>query len=70
MGYFSHSVLANKQKFLIKIEKTCQLWNFEIDLKSGYKVVNFTTPNLIIFFNYDKKFVFVSQNCVGKIPHK
>ena len=31
MGYFSHSVLVNKHKFLIKIEKYYQILNFEID---------------------------------------
>ena len=32
--------------------------------------VNFKIPQLTIFFNSDKKFVFVDQNRVGKIPHK
>ena len=68
MGYNSHSIFITKHKFSMKIEKSTCTKNFEIPFISRNSTSRWFL-NLIIFCNFDRKFVFSAESWVGIIPH-
>ena len=59
MEYFSHSVFFNKHKFLIKIEKYYQIWNFEID----YFITLWNSRKILKFHNWQVFSILIRNFC-------
>ena len=59
MGYISHSIFNTEHKFIIKIEKSEHIQDFEIPNNSSD-----LTPRWILNFIFDNNFQFRQQICV------